>query len=1190
MKNPFHLDATPARVLVRLPAGASGASASLSLAGASVALEPLCPNEHRAREIGLAPSQHWYAARVDAAVSSASDLWELAHEAMRSPALASAGAAGFAEPDLPQIWHYENRIRATRGGLGAAPGETCEFNPQDADFPCGPELAWHLADAFSQLRSARAAAAEAVAPIRIGILDTGFDLGHQTLPALFRRDLARNFVRDGQAADDVADRFERGLFNNPGHGTGTLGLLAGRALATPPQACPFPDAIGGAPGAEIIPLRVATSVVLFKTGAVAEALDYLIAPDGDSTLRADVVSMSMGGLASRAWADVVNRAYDAGIVIVTAAGNNYPLTPQSIVYPARFKRVIAACGVMADGRPYIRRNVLPGRMAGNYGPPSKMATALSAYTPNTPWAEINCEALIDMDGAGTSSATPQIAAAAALWLQKHKPSLALDAPWKTVEAVRHALFASAGKAAADPDEFLGRGVLRAKNALGVLPLSAPQITAPDSASFALIRGLFGVGMAEAPREAMLELELTQLIQSDVELATRLGDTDAPGRRLGDAERRHLIDRVVSELPASAHLREALKAVYPARNGASKPGTRPPAPAAYPPRRIATPIPTRRLLRGYAFDPQLSTELESAEINEIVYDVRWEPDLKPGPCGDYLDVIDYDPASGGFYQPVDLNHPDLLAQDGLAPSEGNPQFHHQMVYAVAMRTIEHFEHALGRRVLWSPRLGEGDDREYVGQLRVYPHALRQQNAYYDPRRKALLFGYFPAADTDPGRVYPEGAVFTCLSQDIVAHEITHAILDGVHRSLLYPSNPDTLAFHEAFADIVALFQHFSLPEVLRHQIASTRGDLASQNRLGELAQQFGQAIGKRGALRNAIGGTDPAGKWRRIEADPSDYQKHHEPHDRGAVLVAAVFDAFLSIYKGRVADLLRIASEGTGILPEGNLHPDLVNRLTEEAARAARHVLEMCIRALDYCPPVDITFGDYLRAIVTADFEHDPVDEEHRRVAFVEAFRRRGIVPEGVQAFSVDGLLWRPASAAPEKDEEVVLDFAKSWATDIRSWGLSKSRQALHELIAERRLRLHLHLHELSRDSVVLSGIHPDLRFEVHSLRPSLRIDWEGKATFQWVIELTQRIPQYFDNVDHARQGVRPDYYFLGGCTLLVDAETGRVRYSISKRLDDARKERQRRYFLDDGNRSLAATYFGGVASEEREPFAMLHRY
>lgn len=109
-----------------------------------------------------------------------------------------------------------------------------------------------------------------------------------------------------------------------------------------------------------------------------------------------------------------------GIVMVTAAGNNYPFTPVSIVYPGRFHRVIAACGVMADGTPYIRENVRAGKMAGNYGPDSKMDTALAAFTPNIAWAEINCESIVDMDGAGTSSATPQIAAAAALWLLEQR--------------------------------------------------------------------------------------------------------------------------------------------------------------------------------------------------------------------------------------------------------------------------------------------------------------------------------------------------------------------------------------------------------------------------------------------------------------------------------------------------------------------------------------------------------------------------------------------------------------------------------------------------------------------------------------------------------------------------------------------------------------------------------------------------
>ena len=612
-----------------------------------------------------------------------------------------------------------------------------------------------------------------------------------------------------------------------------------------------------------------------------------------------------------------------------------------------------------------------------------------------------------------------------------------------------------------------------------------------------------------------------------------------------------------------------------------------------------PRPTERRLRVFAFDPSMGVQLATAGINEVTLGIPWERDdkgndiLQPGPVGEYVEVIDHDPASGAFYAPVDLNDNAIVAQDGLPPSESNPQFHQQMVYAVTMRTIRNFERALGRLALWSPHRKQVRDRwveAYVPRLRIHPHALREANAYYSPTKKALLFGYFPAAVGADGAGAAPLTVFTCLSQDIVAHETTHALLDGIHRRFNESSNPDVLAFHEAFADIVALFQHFSLPDVLRHQIASTSGDLASQNKLGELAQQFGQAIGKRGALRSAIGEVDDNGQWQRREPDPEDYVRLTEPHERGSLLVAAVFDAFLNIYQARVADLLRIASEGTGVLPAGQLHPDLVNRLAEEAAHSAQQVLEMCIRALDYCPPVDITFGDYLRAVVTADFEFDPVDEEHHRVAFAEAFRRYGIVPDNVRTLSVDGLLWRPAADAPDEDENVVIGMVKNWAANIDSWNLSRSREELFELMRAKRAELHAFLEDkLDVDSAILSGIDPKLKFEVHSIRPAMRIDWNGQPRLQWVIELTQRIPQYADAAAEG-SGAPPDYYFRGGCTLLVDADTGKVRYSVKKPLNDARKERQRRFLLGEGNESLAATYFGDALKEGNEPFAMLHRF
>ena len=96
------------------------------------------------------------------------------------------------------------------------------------------------------------------------------------------------------------------------------------------------------------------------------------------------------------------------------------------------------------------------------------------------------------------------------------------------------------------------------------------------------------------------------------------------------------------------------------------------------------------------------------------------------------MVDVDRASGVFYHPVALDHPHLLANDGLSPSESNPQFHQQMVFAVAMTTIQHFERALGRKALWADRRvarrNGRFDTLFVRRLRIHPHALLERNAW------------------------------------------------------------------------------------------------------------------------------------------------------------------------------------------------------------------------------------------------------------------------------------------------------------------------------------------------------------------------------------------------------------------------------------------------------------------------------
>ena len=184
--------------------------------------------------------------------------------------------------------------------------------------------------------------------------------------------------------------------------------------------------------------------------------------------------------------------YDQGVFIVTAAGNNYgDLPTRNIVFPARFKRVVAACGAMADHTPYA--DLAPRLMAGNYGPDDKMATAISASTPNTPWARMGCAATIDLDGSGTSSATPQVAAAAALWVQAHRAAVdAYPAGWMRVEAICQALFQSAA-ANAKEKRRLGHGELKARAALDVAPAEAAALhrQPEDSADFPFLDTLLG---------------------------------------------------------------------------------------------------------------------------------------------------------------------------------------------------------------------------------------------------------------------------------------------------------------------------------------------------------------------------------------------------------------------------------------------------------------------------------------------------------------------------------------------------------------------------------------------------------------------------------------------------------------------------------------------------------------------------
>lgn len=613
-----------------------------------------------------------------------------------------------------------------------------------------------------------------------------------------------------------------------------------------------------------------------------------------------------------------------------------------------------------------------------------------------------------------------------------------------------------------------------------------------------------------------------------------------------------------------------------------------------------PAPPARRLRVYAFDPQTASRLGSVDYAFATISLPWgtakQDELQPGPVNDYVEVIDVDPASRQFYDPVDLNDPYLLAQDGLTPSEGNPQFHQQMVFAVAMKIIHIFERALGRKVIWAPHWNPARSTyEPVDKLRIYPHALREANAYYSMAKRALLFGYFRSTNASAGASW----IFTALSHDIVAHETTHAVLDGLHRRYAEATSVDSLAFHEAFADIVALMSHFTLTEAVSAHIKDKGGSFDQAGLLSGLAEQFARGTVGRTSLRQHVGHAPK----------PELLAVTTECHERGAILVAAVFDAFLTIYKARTDDLLRIGNVTRG---EGKrLNTDLVARLTREAVKSADHVLRMCIRALDYLPPVDVRFGEFLRAIITADTDLVPDDPHNYRIAFAEAFRGRGVLVEDCLSMSPENLLWETPKQmfgsnplSVDDLHSLKLDLTPHYTRkDIHEssesnrkkvWGWLRTPDDDHvsvDLAWENALGVYFKFRKSVPRSIFSGKVFPNI--EVHSVRTTRRVGPDGQDLRQLVIEVTQRRRGYFDPEQQKKadageeEPATADFIFRGGATLIIDLKEELLRYVIRKPIaDDTRLDEQRKILSNpDG---FGFTY-NPDESGGREPFAMIHR-
>ena len=488
-------------------------------------------------------------------------------------------------------------------------------------------------------------------------------------------------------------------------------------------------------------------------------------------------------------------------------------------------------------------------------------------------------------------------------------------------------------------------------------------------------------------------------------------------------------------------------------------------------------PIYRPLRIYTLDAAGSRLEGGVALVNVPYET-----LTPGPCGAVFEVDNHDGALGVDYQRLDLDDPGVLIRSGLSPTPSDPRFHQQMVYAVCSLVHAAFKTALGRDLAW------GFDREGDGpvRLRLRPYAGDEENAFYDERTGELRFGYFRASGPVHGRNLPGGFVFTSLSHDIVAHEVTHALLDGLRQHFNRPTGPDVLAFHEAFADLVAIFQHFSYKEVVLAALRKSRGQLSHAELLTGLARQFGHTTGSAHPLRSAI---DETGKV---------YDPALEPHELGSVLVSAVFEAFDTIFQRKTERYLRLATGGSGVLQPGELPADLQGVLAEEASRLASQFLSLCIRAIDYCPPVGLEFGHYLRAVITADYDLVPHDPWGYREAWIDAFARRRIYPGSVTTLSEDSLRWSGPSRDLPNIEELSfarLQFKGDPGRPASPGELRRQARDLGQFVAR--------LDRLAEFGLMEPGEWVG-RPCVESIRSARRVGPDGQIVFDLVAEVTQR--------------------------------------------------------------------------------------
>jgi serine protease AprX len=284
-----------------------------------------------------------------------------------------------------------------------------------------------------------------------------------------------------------------------GHGTHMAGIIAGRDEKFDPKN-PDPAKFAGiAPDADLLNMKVSAADGGADVSQVIAALDWVVEHRKDNGMNVRVVNLAYGTQSTQPWqvdplAKAVENAWDHGLVVVTAAGNDGLAAP-SLLMPAVDPHVLAVGAVDDAGTTRHSDDVVADFTNGGNATrrPDVLAPGKSVVSLRVPGSYVDtlhAEGRVQGDeserffrGSGTSQATAVTSGEVALLLQAR--------PHLTPDQVKALLTSTADPLVAHPQPAMGAGVSD--------PVAALVAAVPSTSAAARLAGSTGTGSLEASR-------------------------------------------------------------------------------------------------------------------------------------------------------------------------------------------------------------------------------------------------------------------------------------------------------------------------------------------------------------------------------------------------------------------------------------------------------------------------------------------------------------------------------------------------------------------------------------------------------------------------------------------------------------------------------------------------------------------